>query len=328
MIVFKAIATMFKRTYHYTAPEYFKGEKGSSKGDLFSFGCLLYELFTGQLAFSGDSEPQVWWQIMHSTPIAPSAVNPAIPPDVDPVILGMLNRAPDLRPVGCLATVERIEIAFSGVNAQQPIVPEHRSSPSPTIANDCIPRMADQDATTRSDTIPVRRWLGVMTWGIIAGCCLGIAFWWGGNRIAPRGMHGGAIPKVVELPAAPSVTPVPQLVQPEPFTPAPTVSESPHPQIVPLTPSPVPSDTIRPVINTSPTKTPTTNHVSRTISIQPKQTPGDKPTVMPTPDVEVIETASIPTAILSEPTATTTVVKPENAPPTSARRRNDAWMPF
>ncbi len=64
-------------TPHYMSPEQIKGEKVGHQSDIFSFGVLMYELFTYKLPFEGEDTTVVWYKIVHEefAPIDEEAIN-------------------------------------------------------------------------------------------------------------------------------------------------------------------------------------------------------------------------------------------------------------
>jgi serine/threonine protein kinase/tetratricopeptide (TPR) repeat protein len=76
-------------TAGYMSPEQIRGEKVDARTDLFSFGLVLYEMATGQRAFSGDTAAIVHDAIVNQTPPPAHEVNAAIPPGLEQII----NRA-------------------------------------------------------------------------------------------------------------------------------------------------------------------------------------------------------------------------------------------
>ena len=84
-------------TFQYMAPEQLEGREADARSDLFAFGCVLYEMATGQKAFSGKSQASLIGSIMHSEPPAISTIQPMTPPALDRVVKGCLAKDPDDR---------------------------------------------------------------------------------------------------------------------------------------------------------------------------------------------------------------------------------------
>ncbi len=84
-------------TAHYLSPEQARGEVVDARSDLYSTGCLLYELLTGQPPFTGDSQLAVAYQHVGETPRPPSELNPNVTPAVDRVVLHSLSKGRDER---------------------------------------------------------------------------------------------------------------------------------------------------------------------------------------------------------------------------------------
>jgi serine/threonine-protein kinase len=81
----------------YMSPEQFTGESVDGRSDLFSAAIVLYQMLTGCRPFTGASQAEVMRQVMHETPRAPSACNPALTPALDDVLMRALARRPDAR---------------------------------------------------------------------------------------------------------------------------------------------------------------------------------------------------------------------------------------
>jgi serine/threonine-protein kinase len=81
-------------TPHYMAPELCTGHDVDPRTDVYSLGCLLYFVLTGQPTFRGDSWMEV--MLMHTSepPVPPTRLNPAIPRDLEAVILRCLAKDP------------------------------------------------------------------------------------------------------------------------------------------------------------------------------------------------------------------------------------------
>ncbi|MFR9725727.1 Stk1 family PASTA domain-containing Ser/Thr kinase [Streptomyces sp. MS19] len=84
-------------TAQYLSPEQAKGETVDARSDLYSTGCLLYELLTVRPPFIGDSPVAVAYQHVREEPQPPSAFDPEITPDTDAIVLKALVKDPDYR---------------------------------------------------------------------------------------------------------------------------------------------------------------------------------------------------------------------------------------
>src|SRR6201993_4119532 len=74
-------------TAQYLSPEQARGERVDTRSDLYSPGCLMYELLVGRPPFTGDSPVAIAYQHVRENPIPPSRLDPAIPPWADAIVL-------------------------------------------------------------------------------------------------------------------------------------------------------------------------------------------------------------------------------------------------
>jgi eukaryotic-like serine/threonine-protein kinase len=81
-------------TAHYLSPEQARGEHVDARSDVYSTGCLLYELLTGGPPFSGDSAVAVAYQHVREDPVPPSRIEPDVPPSVDAIVLKAMAKNP------------------------------------------------------------------------------------------------------------------------------------------------------------------------------------------------------------------------------------------
>jgi serine/threonine-protein kinase len=79
-------------TAQYLSPEQARGETVDARSDLYSTGCLLYELLTGRPPFVGDSPVSVAYQHVREMPQPPSAHAPGLPESLDRVVLKALAK--------------------------------------------------------------------------------------------------------------------------------------------------------------------------------------------------------------------------------------------
>ncbi len=81
-------------TFQYMAPELLQGAEADARSDLFSFGCVLYEMTTGRRAFEGKSQLSVFSAILEKDPDPISASHPLAPPMLDRVVSACLVKDP------------------------------------------------------------------------------------------------------------------------------------------------------------------------------------------------------------------------------------------
>ncbi|MFB7332281.1 Stk1 family PASTA domain-containing Ser/Thr kinase [Streptomyces adustus] len=84
-------------TAQYLSPEQAKGEQVDARSDLYSTGCLLYELLTVRPPFVGDSPVAVAYQHVREEPQSPSVFDPEITPEMDAIVLKALVKDPNYR---------------------------------------------------------------------------------------------------------------------------------------------------------------------------------------------------------------------------------------
>ncbi|WP_431043303.1 Stk1 family PASTA domain-containing Ser/Thr kinase [Streptomyces sp. P1-3] len=101
-------------TAQYLSPEQAKGESVDARSDLYSTGCLLYELLTVRPPFVGDSPVAVAYQHVREEPQPPSTYDPEITPEMDAIVLRALVKDPDYRYQSADEMRADIEAALEG----------------------------------------------------------------------------------------------------------------------------------------------------------------------------------------------------------------------
>lgn len=84
-------------TAQYLSPEQARGEKVDHRSDIYSVGCLLYELLVSEPPFKGDSPVSVAYQHVREAPVPPSQLDAEVTPGMDAVTLKALAKSADDR---------------------------------------------------------------------------------------------------------------------------------------------------------------------------------------------------------------------------------------
>ncbi|WP_079045140.1 MULTISPECIES: serine/threonine-protein kinase [unclassified Streptomyces] len=82
----------------YLAPERALGQPASSASDVYSLGCVLYQLLTGRTPFRADTATALLYQHIDTPPVPPSRLGVVLPPDFETYLLSLLAKQPEQRP--------------------------------------------------------------------------------------------------------------------------------------------------------------------------------------------------------------------------------------
>jgi class 3 adenylate cyclase len=108
------MAGMLVGTVAYMPPEQALGGDATPRADLYSLGCMLYEMVTGRPPFVGDDPTAVISQHINQPPVAPSWLTESCPPELEELILRLLSKDPSERPESAadvLSALERVDPA-------------------------------------------------------------------------------------------------------------------------------------------------------------------------------------------------------------------------
>jgi beta-lactam-binding protein with PASTA domain/predicted Ser/Thr protein kinase len=165
-------------TAQYLSPEQARGETVDSRSDVYSTGCLLYELLTGRPPFVGDSPVAVAYQHVREQAAPPSDHDTELPPEIDTIVMKSLAKRLEDRYQSAAEMRADIERYLAGVPVQAtvPAPPDHTMvagvavPPTTTIATATAPR---PPLPVDTDDEPGRRtgllwFLGVLALVLIA----------------------------------------------------------------------------------------------------------------------------------------------------------------
>ena len=107
-------------TAQYLSPEAARGETVDARSDIYSTGCLLYELLTGRPPFIGESPVSVAYQHVREEARPPSQLNPDVSSTVDNIVAKALAKRTDDRYQSAADMQKDIERAIAGQQVDAP----------------------------------------------------------------------------------------------------------------------------------------------------------------------------------------------------------------
>ena len=149
-------------TAQYLSPEQARGETVDSRSDVYSAGCLLYELLTGRPPFVGDSPVAVAYQHVREQAQPPSDHDTDLPPEVDAIVMKALAKRVEDRYQSAAAMRSDIERYLAGRPVQAAAVPPVAVPPAAAtaVAARPVPAAAPGPATGTQAAIPAMRRTG------------------------------------------------------------------------------------------------------------------------------------------------------------------------
>jgi eukaryotic-like serine/threonine-protein kinase len=148
-------------TAQYLSPEQARGERVDARSDVYSTGCLLYELLTGRPPFLGDSPVAIAYQHVRENPIPPSQLDPEVPRWADSIVLRAMAKDPRVRYQSAGEMRADIQRALSGVPVAAPQTgaygPTQRMGPGTALAGRPTTAIPGYDYGEEEPAYPARR---------------------------------------------------------------------------------------------------------------------------------------------------------------------------
>jgi serine/threonine-protein kinase len=168
-------------TAQYLSPEQARGETVDSRSDVYSTGCLLFELLTGRPPFVGDSPVSVAYQHVREQAPRPSSFDAALPPEIDAIVMKSLAKRVEDRYQSAAAMRDDIDRYLAGRPVQAPLAPADTATTfipaaAPafdTASTQVVPggHRSETDEPERRRTAPLIR-LGLLLAAIVAAAAI------------------------------------------------------------------------------------------------------------------------------------------------------------
>ncbi|WP_317447534.1 serine/threonine-protein kinase [Streptomyces collinus] len=196
-------------TADYLAPERVLGRPAKPASDVYSLGCVLYELLTGKPPFRGATSLAVVQQHVNGIPAPPSRLRPEIPQQLSDYVLLLLAKDPAHRP-----TAEQAAYWLAGSH-RTPTPPAPRSmtiTPAPPTAPAPVPRSRPSRSATHSRPRGRRRLATQATL-----CGIGLALFAAAAALGASMRSGEGAPSSPSSPTPATGTSVPATRTPSPL---------------------------------------------------------------------------------------------------------------
>jgi len=242
------VTTMAVGTPAYMSPEQILGQPLDHRTDIYSLGVMLFQMVTGRRPFTGE-EPGLTGTgtlarlrdaHLHATPPRPSQLNPALPPEVDEVILRALAKRPEARWRDIQTMVQAWEHAISS-DAKAGLKTGPAQPTAEAIQPERLPTPTSDQELPESERIDSRRkrglFVGFAFLFVVAMALTALFFTQAqSNTLRPKDIVSS--PSVAKTSSKPSFVSVSQAVA----TTSPSPTWTPPPTSTPTsTPTPSPS---------------------------------------------------------------------------------------
>jgi serine/threonine protein kinase len=156
-------------TAGYVSPEQARGEPVDHRSDIYSLGCVLYEMLTGRQPFEADNPIAVAYQHVHAAPLPPTTLEASIPPALEAVVLRAMEKDQASRFPSAADMTSALHDSTSPappIDATRPVPVGGATTPLPPVG-------PTEPLRRRSDRPPPRRWMVPVLLLLVALALLG-----------------------------------------------------------------------------------------------------------------------------------------------------------
>jgi beta-lactam-binding protein with PASTA domain/predicted Ser/Thr protein kinase len=181
-------------TASYLSPEQAQGSTVDARSDIYSLGCVLYEMLTGRPPFTGDSPVAIAYKHVREDPVHPSNLNPDVPPSLDAVVMKAMAKNPENR----YQTADEFRQDLERASAGLPTVATPLLLADPTEVVTHQPEGTAVMTGVPPDQEPERKrrwWIAVLV--ILLLAALGVAAYFLVQALLPPEPTGVQVPDVV-----------------------------------------------------------------------------------------------------------------------------------
>ncbi|MFD4421500.1 Stk1 family PASTA domain-containing Ser/Thr kinase [Agromyces sp. NPDC058484] len=133
-------------TIAYLSPELVTRGVADARSDIYAVGIMMYEMLTGEQPYVGEAPMAIAYQHANDTVPTPSTKNPAVPAELDELVLWATARDPEERPNDARDMLDRLREVEPSIRTPQPF--ERATQATMVIPDVAVPTGAPTAATT------------------------------------------------------------------------------------------------------------------------------------------------------------------------------------